>query len=215
MTSRRTGILAKKLGMSRVFENGIDIPVTLLQVEDCQVVSVRTSEKDGYTAIQVGAVNKKAKNVSKPLRGHFGKNKVEPKALVKEFRVSADAVLNAGDALNVTHFKVGQTVDVAGITIGKGFAGVMKRHNFRGLEATHGVSVSHRSHGSTGQRQDPGRVFKNKKMAGHMGQVRAKTQNLKVIAIDEANGLLAIKGSIPGAKGSFVEVTDAIKAVRL
>ena len=209
----RTGLIAKKLGMSRVFaENGNHVPVTLLQMEECQVVSVKTKDKDGYTAVQLGAFPRKAKNVSKAMRGHFAKNKVEPKAKVVEFRVSEDALLKSGDRLSVEHFVPGQTVDVTGTTQGKGFQGVMKRHNFSGLEASHGVSVSHRSHGSTGQRQDPGRVFKGKKMAGHMGDVRVTTQNLEVISTLKDEGIIAVKGAVPGAKGSYVFISDAVKA---
>lgn len=209
----RTGLIAKKLGMSRVFtKEGAHVPVTLLQMQDCQVVSVRTKEKDGYTAIQLGAFPRKVKNVTKPERGHFAKNKVEPKAKIVEFRVSDDALLKAGDTLSVEHFIVGQKVDVTGTSQGKGFQGVMKRHNFAGLEASHGVSVSHRSHGSTGQRQDPGRVFKNKKMAGHMGDVRVTTQNLEVMVTQKDEGIIAVKGAVPGAEGSYVLINDASKS---
>lgn len=208
----RTGIVAKKIGMSRYYtEAGIDIPVTLLHIEECQVVGIKTKQTDGYDAVQIGAGKRKAKNVSKSLRGHFAKAKVEPKAKVVEFRVAQSALLVPGQEITVNHYVKGQYIDIAGMTKGKGFAGVMKRHNFAGLEASHGVSVSHRSHGSTGQRQDPGKVFKGKKMAGHMGTVRATTQNLEVIAIDEENSLLIVCGAVPGSKGSYVLVYDAIK----
>lgn len=209
----RTGLIAKKLGMSRVFTaDGSHVPVTLLQMQECQVVSVRTKDKDGYTAVQLGAFPRKVKNVSKPVRGHFAKNKVEPKAKVVEFRVSEDALLKTGDVLSIEHFVTGQKVDVTGTSQGKGFQGVMKRHNFAGLEASHGVSVSHRSHGSTGQRQDPGRVFKGKKMAGHMGDVRVTTQNLEVMLTQAEEGIIAVKGAVPGAEGSYVLINDAVKA---
>lgn len=208
----RTGVIAKKIGMSRHFTpSGVSVPVTLLQVEDCQVVSIKTEKVNGYNAVQIGGGKAKVKNVSKPLRGHFAKAKVEPSAKVVEFRVAENALLTPGQQISVEHYVVGQQVDVAGWTKGKGFAGVMKRHNFRGLEASHGVSVSHRSHGSTGQRQDPGRVFKNKKMAGHMGTVRATVQNIEIVGVDVENSLLIVCGAIPGSKGSFVLVNDAIK----
>ena len=211
----RTGLIAQKLGMTRVFAaDGNHVPVTVLKVENCQVVAVRTQEKDGYDAVQLGVGKAKVKNVTKPERGHFAKAKVEPKKKVAEFRVSQDALLEVGAELSVEHFVVGQKVDVAGTTIGKGFAGVMKRWNFGGLRATHGVSVSHRSHGSTGQRQDPGKVFKNKKMAGHLGDVRVTTQNLTVVSTDAERGLLFIKGALPGAEGSFVFVKDAVKGTK-
>lgn len=209
---RRTGLLAKKIGMTRLFDDkGTHVPVTVLQVEQCQVVAVKTQERDGYVALQVGVGKAKANRVTKPLRGHFAKAKVEPKKELVEFRVSPDAVLEAGAEIAASHFVAGQFVDVTGVTIGKGFAGVMKRHNFGGLRATHGVSVSHRSHGSTGGRQDPGRVFKNKKMAGHMGVVRVTQQNLTVVAVDEAQGLIMIKGAVPGADGGYLQVRDAVK----
>ncbi len=211
---RRTGLLAKKIGMTRLFDDkGTHVPVTVLQVEQCQVVAVKTQERDGYVALQVGVGKAKANRVTKPLRGHFAKAKVEPKKELVEFRVSPDAVLEAGVEISAAHFIAGQFVDVTGVTIGKGFAGVMKRHNFGGLRATHGVSVSHRSHGSTGGRQDPGRVFKNKKMAGHMGVVRVTQQNLTVVAVDEAQGLIMIKGAVPGADGGYLQVRDAVKRV--
>lgn len=209
---RRTGLLAKKIGMTRLFDDkGTHVPVTVLQVEQCQVVAVKTQERDGYVALQVGVGKAKANRVTKPLRGHFAKAKVEPKKELVEFRVSPDAVLDAGAEISAAHFVAGQFVDVTGVTIGKGFAGVMKRHNFGGLRATHGVSVSHRSHGSTGGRQDPGRVFKNKKMAGHMGAVRVTQQNLTVVAVDAEQGLIMIKGAVPGADGGYLQVRDAVK----
>lgn len=208
----RTGLLAQKLGMTRIFTaDGNHVPVTVLKVDNCQVVAVRTEDKDGYTAVQLGVGKAKVKNVPKAERERFAQAKVEPKKKLVEFRVSADALLEVGVELSVEHFLDGQFVDVTGTTIGKGFAGVMKRHNFGGLRATHGVSVSHRSHGSTGQRQDPGKVFKNKKMAGHMGQVRVTTQNLKVVSTDAARGLILILGAVPGSEGGYVMVKDAVK----
>ena len=208
----RTGLIAKKLGMSRIFESdGTHVPVTVLSVEDLKVVDVKTLDRDGYTAVQLGTGAIKAKNVSKPLKGHFAKANVEPKKKLAEFRVSEDCLLSVGDELSVEHFVAGQFVDVCSISKGKGFAGVMKRHNFAGLEATHGVSISHRSHGSTGQRQDPGKVFKGKKMAGHLGDERVTVQNLKVVATDAARGLLMVKGGVPGGENAWVYVTDAVK----
>src|SRR5579862_762627 len=208
----RTGLIAQKLGMSRVFNaEGNHVPVTVLKVDNCQVVAVRTEEKDKYNAVQLGVGTRKTKNVTKPQRGHFAKAKVEPKRKVVEFRVDKNALLEVGAELSVEHFIPGQFVDVTGISIGRGFQGVMKRHNFGGLRASHGVSVSHRSHGSTGQRQDPGKVFKNKRMAGHMGDVRVTTQNLEVVATDDAQGLILVKGAVPGHEGSFVLVSDAAK----
>ncbi len=208
----RTGLIAKKLGMSRIFEaNGVHVPVTVLAVDGLQVVDVRTMERDGYTAVQLGTGAVKVKNVSKALKGHFAKAKVEPKKKLGEFRVSEDCLLNVGDELSVEHFVPGQYVDVCATSIGKGFAGAMKRHNFAGLEATHGVSISHRSHGSTGQRQDPGKVFKGKKMAGHMGNERVTVQNLKVVAVDAAKGLIMVKGGVPGCANAWVRITDAVK----
>lgn len=208
----RTGVIGKKLGMTRLFdEDGNHIPVTVVQLEGCQVVSQRTVEKDGYTALQLGAGVKKAKNTTAALRGHFAKSQVEPKAKVAEFRVSEDNLVDVGAELSADHFLEGQYVDVAGTSIGKGFAGGMKRHNFGGLRASHGVSISHRSHGSTGQCQDPGRVFKGKKMAGHMGDVRVTTQNLTVARTMPEDGLVLIKGSVPGSKGGWVMITDAVK----
>lgn len=208
----RTGLIGQKVGMTRVLnERGEHIPVTLIHVDGCQVVSVKTKEKDGYTAVQLGVKPAKVKNVSKGMRGHFAANKVEPKQKLVEFAVPQDAMLTPGDAISVEHFVPGQYVDVSGTSIGKGFAGPMKRWNFGGLRASHGVSVSHRSHGSTGQNQDPGKVFKNKKMAGHMGCERVTTQNLEVVGVDADSSLILIKGCIPGAKGSFVEIRDAVK----
>jgi large subunit ribosomal protein L3 len=198
--------------MMRVFaEDGGDIPVTVLKMDNCQVVGVKTGEKDGYTALQLGVGKAKVKNVSKGVRGHYAKAKIEPKAKLVEFRVSDDAVLDVGAEIVASHFVAGQKVDVVGTSKGKGFAGVMKRHNFRGLEASHGVSVSHRSHGSTGQRQDPGKVFKGKKMAGHLGQDRVTTQNIQIVSTDVERGLIFVRGAVPGANGSYVLVSDAVK----
>ncbi len=211
----RTGLLAKKLGMTRLFkDDGTHVPVTVLHLDDVQVVAAKTEETDGYTAVQIGWGTAKVKNVSKPNKGHFAKAKVEPKAKLVEFRVAADAVLEPGAMLTAAHFIVGQRVDVCGTSKGKSFQGVMKRWNFAGLEASHGVSVSHRSHGSTGNRQDPGKTFKNKKMAGHMGVDRVTTLNVEVAAIDADKGLIMIKGAVPGAKGGYVLVRDAIKGTR-
>jgi large subunit ribosomal protein L3 len=208
----RSGLIARKVGMTRVFDaEGAHVPVTVLHVEKCEVVAVRTAEKDGYDAVQLGVGAAKVKNVTKAERGHFAKAKVEPKRKVAEFRVSADALIDVGAELSAAHFIPGQFVDVTGTSIGKGFAGVMKRHNFRGLRASHGVSISHRSHGSTGHRQDPGRVFKGKKMAGHLGDERITTQNLKVVSTHVDRGLLLIQGSVPGAPGGYVLVKDAVK----
>jgi len=208
----RTGLIAEKVGMTRVFDaEGAHVPVTVLKMEGCQVVAVRTAEKDGYTAVQLGIGKAKVKNVTKPMRGHFAKAKVEPKRRLVEFRVSADALLDVGAELSAEHFQPGQFVDVTANSIGKGFAGVMKRHNFGGLRATHGVSVSHRSHGSTGNRQDPGRTFPGKKMAGHLGDERITTQNLKIVSVDAERGLIMIRGSVPGANGGYVLVRDAKK----
>jgi large subunit ribosomal protein L3 len=208
----RTGVLAEKLGMTRVFDDdGSHVPVSVLRVQDCEVVAARRPDKDGYAAVQLGVGRAKAKNVTKPMRGHFAKAKVTPKAKLAEFRVSDDALLDPGTSLSVGHFVVGQYVDVCGTSIGKGFAGAMKRWGFKGLRASHGVSISHRSHGSTGNRQDPGKVFKGKKMAGHMGDQRVTVQNLEVVGIDEERGLLLVKGAVPGARGGYVRVTDAIK----
>ena len=211
----RTGLLARKLGMTRIFQDdGTHVPVTVLLLDGLQVVAQRTQEKDGYNAVQLGLGNTKVKNVSQPNRGHFAKAKVEPKAKLVEFRVAPDALLEPGAVLSAGHFAVGQKVDVCGITQGKGFAGGMKRWNFSGLEASHGVSISHRSLGSTGNRQDPGKTFKNKKMAGHMGVERVTTLNLAVAAVDVEQGLLMIKGAVPGSKGGYVLVRDAIKRAR-
>jgi len=208
----RTGLIAKKIGMTSVYnETGEMTPVTVLLVEHCQVVAQKTQEKDGYTAVQLGVGKARVKNVSKALRGHYAKAKVEPKQKLAEFRVDEKAMLEPGTELVASHFVAGQYVDVSGNTIGKGFAGVMKRHNFAGLEASHGVSVSHRSHGSTGQRQDPGRVFKGKKMAGHMGTTRITTQNLQVIQVDEEQGYIMVKGAVPGAENGYLLVKDSVK----
>ena len=212
MNKQRTGLLAKKLGMTRIFrDDGTHVPVTVLQVDQLQVVAAKTEEKDGYNAVQLGWGRAKVKNVTQPNRGHFAKAKVEPKAKVMEFRVDADALLEPGATLSAAHFAVGQKIDVCGITKGKGFAGGMKRWNYSGLEASHGVSISHRSLGSTGNRQDPGRTFKNKKMAGHLGVERITTLNLEIAAVDADKGLLMIKGSVPGARGGYVRVRDAVK----
>jgi large subunit ribosomal protein L3 len=215
MQIMRTGVIAKKVGMTRIFnEDGRHVPVTVLSLENCQVVSHKTADRDGYVALQLGAGAAKAKNVAKPQRGHFAKAEVEPKAQLVEFRVAEDALVDVGAEISASHFIAGQLVDVAGHTQGKGFAGAMKRWNFGGLRATHGVSVSHRSHGSTGNRQDPGKTFKNKKMAGHMGDRERTQQNLEVVLADEERGLLFIKGSVPGAKGTWLTVTDAVKVAR-
>ncbi|WP_282606927.1 50S ribosomal protein L3 [Pelagibius sp. Alg239-R121] len=208
----RTGMIAQKLGMTRVFtDEGQHVPVTVLKVDKCQVVAVRTKESDGYSAVQLGNGKAKVKRVTKPMRGHYAKAKVEPKRKLGEFRVSDDALLEIGQELSVNHFVAGQFVDVTGTSIGKGFAGAMKRHNFGGLRATHGVSVSHRSHGSTGNSQDPGKVFKGKKMAGHMGDARVTTQNLRIVSTDEERGLILVKGAVPGAEGGWVRISDAVK----
>jgi large subunit ribosomal protein L3 len=208
----RTGLIAQKLGMSRVFtEAGDHIPVTVLRVDNCQVVAQRTQERDGYTALQLGVGTAKVKNVSKPMRGHFAAAKVEPKAHMAEFRVSEDALVDIGAEITAAHFVAGQFVDVTGTSIGKGYAGGMKRWNFGGLRATHGVSISHRSLGSTGQRQDPGKTFKNKKMAGHLGAERVTTLNLEVVVSDPERGVLMIKGAVPGSAGGWVLVRDAVK----
>ncbi|MCA3365063.1 MAG: 50S ribosomal protein L3 [Roseomonas sp.] len=211
----RTGLIAKKLGMSRLFnEDGSTIPVTLLHVDNVRVVAKRNAEKDGYEAVQLGIGKAKPKNVSKANKGHFAKAGVEAPRKVVEFRVASDAMLEPGAVLSSAHFVAGQKVDVTGVTVGKGFAGAMKRWNFSGLEASHGVSISHRSHGSTGNRQDPGKTFKNKKMAGHLGVERVTTQNLEVAGVDAEKGLLLIKGAVPGSKGGYVLVRDAVKRAR-
>ena len=211
----RTGVIAKKVGMTRLFqEDGRHVPVTVLSLEDCQVVSVRTAERDGYVAVQLGAGAAKQKNVAKPQREHFAKAEVSLKAQVVEFRVADDAVLEVGSTIAASHFVPGQLVDVAGHTQGKGFAGAMKRWGFGGMRATHGVSISHRAHGSTGNRQDPGRVFKNKKMAGHMGDRQRTQQNLEIVRVDDERGLIFVKGSVPGAKNSWLTVKDSVKVSR-
>ncbi|WP_400083877.1 50S ribosomal protein L3 [Yoonia sp. R78084] len=208
----RTGLIAKKVGMTRLFmEDGKQIPVTVLALENLQVVAQRTPETNGYTAVQLGAGNAKAKRTSKAMRGHFAAAKVEPKRKVAEFRVAPENMINVGETLTANHYFEGQYVDVSGTSIGKGFAGAMKRHNFGGLRATHGVSVSHRSHGSTGQCQDPGKVFKGKKMAGHMGSARVTTQNLQVVKTDAERGVIMVKGAVPGSKGGWVTIKDAVK----
>ena len=208
----RTGLIARKLGMSRVFtDDGGHVPVTVLQVDACQVVAQRTEERDGYTAVQLGCGTAKVKNVGKPMRGHYAKAKVEPKRKLVEFRVSPDGLIDVGAELSAEHFVAGQFVDVTGTTNGKGFAGVMKRHGFSGLRASHGVSLKHRSGGSTGQCQDPGKVFKGKKMAGQEGNKRRTTLSLEVVATDDARGLIMIKGAVPGAKQGYVLVRDAVK----
>ena len=209
---RRTGVITEKLGMSRIFnEAGEHVPVTVLRVDECQVIAQRTREQGGYVALQVGAGRLKVKNTTRALRGHFAKARVEPKRHVAEFRVSEDALIDIGATLSADHFATGQFVDAVGTSIGKGFAGAMKRHNFSGLRASHGVSVSHRSHGSTGQCQDPGKVFKGKKMAGHLGNARATVQNLEVVATDAARGLIMVKGGVPGPKGGVILLSDAKK----
>jgi large subunit ribosomal protein L3 len=208
----RTGLLAQKLGMTRIFAaDGNHVPVTVLKVDHCQVVAVRTDETNGYNAVQLGVGKAKVKNVSKAQRGHFAKAKVEPKRKLAEFRVSKENLLEVGAELSAAHFVVGQFVDVVGTTIGKGFAGSMKRWNFGGLRATHGVSVSHRSHGSTGNRPDPGRTFPGKKMAGHLGVERVTQQNLKIVETDAEQGLIYVHGAVPGHEGSYVLVKDAVK----
>ena len=208
----RTGLIATKLGMSRIFaEDGEHVPVTVLQLDGCRVVSQKTNDKHGYTALQLGSGKAKPKNVSKPQRGSYAKQKVEPAKRMVEFRVDERNLIEVGAELTAEHFVIGQYVDITGTTIGRGFTGAMKRWNFRGLEATHGVSVSHRSHGSTGQRQDPGRTFKGKKMAGHYGVERVTISNLEVVKTDAENGLIYVKGAVPGHKGNYVLVKDAVK----
>jgi large subunit ribosomal protein L3 len=211
----RTGVIARKVGMTRLFtDDGVHVPVTVLAMENCQVVAQKTADRDGYVAVQLGAGTAKAKNLTKPERGHFGKAEVEPKATLAEFRVAEDALVDVGATLSAEHFVPGQMVDVTGDTQGKGFAGAMKRWGFGGLRATHGVSVSHRSHGSTGNRQDPGRVFKNKKMAGHMGDRQRTQQNLEIVMTDAERDLLFVRGSVPGSKGAWLLVRDAVKGPR-
>ena len=208
----RTGVIAKKLGMTRLFlEDGRQVPVTVLQMDGLQVVAQRTADRDGYTAVQLGAGTAKAKRTTAAMRGHFAKASVAPKRKIAEFRVAEENLINVGEEITADHYFAGQYVDIAGISIGKGFAGAMKRHNFGGLRASHGVSVSHRSHGSTGQCQDPGKVFKGKKMAGHLGAVRVTTQNLQVVRTDADRGLIMVKGSVPGSKGGWVTIKDAVK----
>jgi len=208
----RSGVIAKKLGMTRLFlEDGKQVPVTVLQLDNLQVVAQRTTERDGYTAVQLGAGTAKAKRTTAAMRGHFAKASVAPKRKLAEFRVSPDNLIDVGAEISAAHYAAGQFVDIAGTSIGKGYAGAMKRHNFGGLRASHGVSVSHRSHGSTGQCQDPGKVFKGKKMAGHLGAVRVTTQNLQVVRTDADRGLIMVKGSVPGNKGGWVTIKDAVK----
>ncbi|WP_271898653.1 50S ribosomal protein L3 [Candidatus Phyllobacterium onerii] len=208
----RSGVIAQKLGMTRVYNDaGEHVPVTVLRMENCQVVAQRTVEKNGYTAVQLGVGLAKVKNTTKSLRGHFATASVEPKAKVAEFRVSVDNLLDVGVEITAEHYVAGQKVDVTGTSIGKGFAGSMKRHNFGGHRATHGNSVTHRAHGSTGQRQDPGKVFKGKKMAGHMGSTRITTQNIEVVSTDLDRGLILVRGAVPGSKGAWILVRDAVK----
>ncbi|MCC5989430.1 MAG: 50S ribosomal protein L3 [Pararhodobacter sp.] len=208
----RSGVIAKKLGMTRLFmEDGRQVPVTVLQLDELQVVAQRTSDRDGYTAVQLGAGTAKAKRTPAPMRGHFAVANVAPKRKLAEFRVSPENLIDVGEEITADHYFEGQYVDIAGTSIGKGFAGAMKRHNFGGLRASHGVSISHRSHGSTGQCQDPGKVFKGKKMAGHMGAVRITTQNLQVVKTDSERGLIMVKGAVPGSKGGWVTIKDAVK----
>lgn len=208
----RTGVIAKKLGMTQIYnDSGIHVPVTVLHLDGCQVVSHRTEEKDSYTALQLGAGKAKVSRTTKAMRGHFSTAKVEPKRKLAEFRVSSDQMIDVGAEITADHFVASQQVDVVGTSIGKGFAGAMKRHNFGGLRASHGISISHRSHGSTGQCQDPGKVFKGKKMAGHMGDVRVTTQNLEIVRTDVERGLIFVKGAVPGSKGGWVYICDAIK----
>lgn len=211
----RSGVLAKKLGMTRYFTNdGVSIPVTLLHIDGSHVVSVKREEVNGYNALQLGSGVRKVKNVSKSVRGHYAKAKIEPKAKLVEFRVTSECLLEVGQVIGANHYVVGQYVDVVGQSKGKGFAGAMKRHNFSGLEASHGISVSHRSHGSTGQCQDPGKVFKGKKMAGHLGDERVSIQNLEIIDIDVESGIVAVAGAVPGSKNGYVQISDAIKRAR-
>jgi len=208
----RSGVIAKKVGMTRLFmEDGKQVPVTVLQLDELQVVATRTAEKDGYSAVQLGAGTARVKRVSKAMRGHYAAARVAPKRKIAEFRVAPENLIGVGEEITANHYFEGQFVDVSGTSIGKGFAGAMKRHNFKGLRATHGVSISHRSHGSTGQCQDPGKVFKGKKMAGHMGAARITTQNLQVVRTDADRGLIMVKGAVPGSKGGWVTIKDAVK----
>ena len=208
----RTGLICKKLGMSRLYTDaGIHVPVTILHLDNCHVVSTKTKDKDGYSSVQLGVVNAKDKHISKPMKGHFKKNNAQPKVKLSEFRVSEENLLENGSELSASHFVDGQYIDASGISIGKGFAGAMKRHNFGGLRASHGVSISHRSHGSTGQCQDPGKVFKGKKMAGHMGAANVTVQNLEVIKTMSDEGYIYIKGAVPGPKGGWVLLKDSVK----
>jgi large subunit ribosomal protein L3 len=208
----RSGVIVQKVGMTRLFtEDGQHVPVTVLKLDNCQVVAQRTEDKDGYNAVQLGSGFRKVKRTTNALRGHFAKAKVEPKRKLAEFRVTADNLIDIGAELAANHFLEGQKIDATGVSIGKGFAGAMKRHNFGGLRASHGVSISHRSHGSTGQCQDPGKVFKGKKMAGHMGDARVTTQNLTVVKTDVMRGLIMVKGAVPGSKGGWVLLRDAAK----
>ncbi|MEM9206050.1 MAG: 50S ribosomal protein L3 [Pseudomonadota bacterium] len=208
----RSGLIAQKMGMTRVFTDaGEHIPVTVLKVDQCQVVAQRTKDKNGYTAVQLGAGFRKPKNLTRADRGQFAVAKVEPKRRVVEFRVTEDNLLDVGSEITAEHFIAGQFVDVCGTSIGKGFAGAMKRHNFGGLRASHGVSISHRSHGSTGQCQDPGKVFKGKKMAGQMGNTKVTTQNLQIVSSDAERGVIFVRGAVPGSKGGWVTIRDAVK----
>ena len=211
----RSGVIAQKVGMTRIYNDaGEGVPVTVLKLDNCQVVSQRTQDANGYTALQLGSGFRKVKNTPKAMRGHFAVAKVEPKRKVAEFRVDAENLIEVGAEMTADHFVSGQRVDVTGTSIGKGFAGAMKRHNFGGMRASHGVSVSHRAHGSTGQCQDPGKVFKGKKMAGHMGAERVTTQNVEVVKTDVDRGLIMIKGAVPGSKGAWILVRDAVKRAR-
>jgi len=211
----RSGLIAQKMGMTRIYsESGDHIPVTVLRVENCQVVSQRQQDKDGYTALQLGVGTRKVKRVTKAMRGHFAVANVEPKRKLAEFRVAPENLIEVGAELTADHFVAGQFVDVTGTSVGKGFAGAMKRHNFGGLRASHGVSISHRSHGSTGQCQDPGKVFKGKRMAGHMGAERVTTQNLKIVRTDADRGLILVEGAVPGSKGGWILIKDAVKRAR-
>ncbi|MHA1549782.1 MAG: 50S ribosomal protein L3 [Alphaproteobacteria bacterium] len=208
----RSGVIAQKLGMTRIFlDGGEQIPVTVLKLDNCQVVAQRTEEKNGYTALQLGSGSRKVKNTPRAMRGHFAVAAVEPKRRLAEFRVSPDNLIEVGAEITADHFVIGQFVDVTGTSIGRGFQGVIKRHHFKGGRASHGNSINHRTHGSTGQRQDPGKVFKGKKMAGHMGDVRVTTQNLKIVRTDVDRGLIMVRGAVPGAKGAWILVRDAVK----